>query len=143
MRDPDNWLAKSAVSAARHRMAVAASARRFGDRRHCLGRLFGDRWQQEPDENVAAIIASAKTSLGVSLVGLECDALMAIADDVYRAAGLTRPKSGRSATIGSSLPRTLHHGGSGRDMRENRERLQLCSTRARKDRASPGAAEPP
>jgi transposase len=37
------------------------------------------------DDSVAAILASAKTSVGVPLVGLERDALMAIADDAYRA----------------------------------------------------------
>lgn len=38
-----------------------------------------------PDDKVAAIIASARASVGVSLVGLERDALMAISDDAYRA----------------------------------------------------------
>jgi transposase len=37
------------------------------------------------DEDVAAVVASANTSVGVPLVGLERDALMAIADDAYRA----------------------------------------------------------
>jgi transposase len=47
--------------------------------------LLGISHRLLPDENVAAIIASAKTSVGVPLVGLERDALMAIADDAYRA----------------------------------------------------------
>jgi transposase len=38
-----------------------------------------------PDDKIAAIIASANTSVGVPLVGLERDALMAIAADAYRA----------------------------------------------------------
>src|ERR1017187_9247937 len=37
------------------------------------------------DDKVAAVIASAHASVGVPLVGLERDALMAIADDAYRA----------------------------------------------------------
>ncbi len=37
------------------------------------------------DDTIAAVIASAKASVGVPLVGLERDALMAIADDAYRA----------------------------------------------------------
>ncbi len=37
------------------------------------------------DEDIAAIIASANASVGVPLVGLERDALMAIADEAYRA----------------------------------------------------------
>jgi len=37
------------------------------------------------DDVVAAVVASAKASVGVPLVGLERDALMAIADDAYRA----------------------------------------------------------
>ena len=35
------------------------------------------------DEDIAAVIASANTSVGVPMVGLERDALMAIADDAY------------------------------------------------------------
>ena len=38
-----------------------------------------------PDDKIAAVIASAQTSVGVPLVGLERDALMAIAADAYRA----------------------------------------------------------
>jgi transposase len=41
--------------------------------------------RQLADDDVAAVIASAKTSVGVPMVGLERDALMAIADDAYRA----------------------------------------------------------
>jgi transposase len=37
------------------------------------------------DDDVAAIVASAKTSVGVPMVGLERDALMAIADEAYHA----------------------------------------------------------
>jgi transposase len=37
------------------------------------------------DDDVAAIVASASTSVGVPLVGFERDALMAIADEAYRA----------------------------------------------------------
>jgi len=37
------------------------------------------------DDKIAAVIASAHASVGVPLVGLERDALMAIADDAYRA----------------------------------------------------------
>jgi len=37
------------------------------------------------DDDVAAIVASANSSVGVPLVGLERDALMAIAEDAYRA----------------------------------------------------------
>jgi len=37
------------------------------------------------DDKVAAVVASANTSVGVPLVGLERDALMAIADEAYRA----------------------------------------------------------
>jgi hypothetical protein len=45
-------------------------------------------------------------------------------------ARLTRPKLGRSAAIGGSLPRTLYHGGAGGGMRETRERPYLCATGA-------------
>jgi hypothetical protein len=38
-----------------------------------------------PEDKIAAIIASANTSVGVPLVGFERDALMAIAADAYRA----------------------------------------------------------
>jgi transposase len=38
-----------------------------------------------PDDRIAAVIASAQASVGVPLVGLERDALMAIAADAYRA----------------------------------------------------------
>ena len=47
--------------------------------------LLGISHRLLPDEKVAAILASAKTSVGVPLVGLERDALMAIAEDAYRA----------------------------------------------------------
>jgi transposase len=47
--------------------------------------LLGISHRLLPDDKVAAIIASAKSSVGVPLVGLERDALMAIADDAYRA----------------------------------------------------------
>lgn len=47
--------------------------------------LLGISHRLLPDDKVAAIIASAKASVGVPLVGLERDALMAIADDAYRA----------------------------------------------------------
>jgi transposase len=47
--------------------------------------LLGISHRLLPDDSVAAILASAKTSVGVPLVGLERDALMAIADDAYRA----------------------------------------------------------
>jgi transposase len=47
--------------------------------------LLGISHRLLPDEKVAAIIASAKRSVGVPLVGLERDALMAIAADAYRA----------------------------------------------------------
>ena len=42
--------------------------------------LLGISHRLLPDEKVAAILASAKTSVGVPLVGLERDALMAIAE---------------------------------------------------------------
>ena len=47
--------------------------------------LLGISHRLIPDDKVAAIITSAKSSVGVPLVGLERDALMAIADDAYRA----------------------------------------------------------
>jgi transposase len=47
--------------------------------------LLGISHRLLPADHVAAIIASAKASVGVPLVGLERDALMAIADDAYRA----------------------------------------------------------
>jgi transposase len=47
--------------------------------------LLGISHRLIEDDKVAAILASAKTSVGVPLVGLERDALMAIADDAYRA----------------------------------------------------------
>jgi len=47
--------------------------------------LLGISHRLLPDDRVAAIIASARASVGVPLVGLERDALMAIADDAYRA----------------------------------------------------------
>jgi hypothetical protein len=47
--------------------------------------LLGISHRLIADDDVAAIIASAKTSVGVPMVGLERDALMAIADDAYRA----------------------------------------------------------
>jgi transposase len=47
--------------------------------------LLGISHRLLADDSVAAILASAKTSVGVPLVGLERDALMAIADDAYRA----------------------------------------------------------
>jgi len=47
--------------------------------------LLGISHRLLADDTVAAVIASAKASVGVPLVGLERDALMAIADDAYRA----------------------------------------------------------
>ena len=47
--------------------------------------LLGISHRLVADEKVAAVIASATTSVGVPLVGLERDALMAIAEDAYRA----------------------------------------------------------
>jgi transposase len=47
--------------------------------------LLGISHRLIPDDKVAAIVTSAKASVGVPLVGLERDALMAIADDAYRA----------------------------------------------------------
>ena len=47
--------------------------------------LLGISHRLLAEKDVAAILASAKTSVGVPLVGLERDALMAIADDAYRA----------------------------------------------------------
>jgi len=47
--------------------------------------LLGISHRLLPDDSVAAILASARSSVGVPLVGLERDALMAIADDAYRA----------------------------------------------------------
>jgi transposase len=47
--------------------------------------LLGISHRLLADDTVAAIIASAKASVGVPLVGLERDALVAIADDAYRA----------------------------------------------------------
>jgi transposase len=47
--------------------------------------LLGISHRLIPDDKVAAVIACATTSVGVPLVGLERDALMAIADHAYRA----------------------------------------------------------
>jgi transposase len=47
--------------------------------------LLGISHRLIADEKVAAVIASAKASVGVPLVGLEREALMAIAGDAYRA----------------------------------------------------------
>jgi transposase len=47
--------------------------------------LLGISHRLLADDDVTAILASAKTSVGVPLVGLERNALMAIADDAYRA----------------------------------------------------------
>ena len=47
--------------------------------------LLGISHRLMPDDKVAAVIASATASVGVPLVGLERDALMAIAADAYRA----------------------------------------------------------
>jgi transposase len=47
--------------------------------------LLGISHRLIPDDKVAAVIACATTSVGVPLVGLERDALMAIADAAYRA----------------------------------------------------------
>jgi len=47
--------------------------------------LLGISHRLLEDDKVAAVIASAKVSVGVPLVGLERDALMAIAADSYRA----------------------------------------------------------
>jgi transposase len=47
--------------------------------------LLGISHRLLEDETVAAVLASAKVSVGVPLVGLERDALMAIAADAYRA----------------------------------------------------------
>ena len=47
--------------------------------------LLGISHRLVADDKVAAVIASAASSVGVPLVGLERDALMAIADDAYRA----------------------------------------------------------
>jgi hypothetical protein len=47
--------------------------------------LLGISHRLLADEVVTAILASAKTSVGVPLVGLERDALMAIADEAYHA----------------------------------------------------------
>jgi hypothetical protein len=46
--------------------------------------LLGISHQLIPNDKVADIIASAMDSVGVPLVGLERNALMAIADDAYR-----------------------------------------------------------
>jgi transposase len=56
--------------------AAPAQARRL---------LLGISHRLMPDDTVAAVVASAATSVGVPLVGLERDALMAIATDAYRA----------------------------------------------------------
>jgi transposase len=56
--------------------AAPAQARRL---------LLGISHRLMPDDTVAAVVASAATSVGVPLVGLERDALMAIAADAYRA----------------------------------------------------------
>jgi hypothetical protein len=47
--------------------------------------LLGINHKLIPDDKVAAIIASASTSVGIPTVGLERDTLMVIADDAYRA----------------------------------------------------------
>ena len=47
--------------------------------------LLGISHRLVADDKVAAVITSAASSVGVPLVGLERDALMAIADDAYRA----------------------------------------------------------
>jgi transposase len=47
--------------------------------------LLGISHRLVPDEHVTAILASASASVGIPLVGLEREALMAIADDAYRA----------------------------------------------------------
>jgi hypothetical protein len=47
--------------------------------------LLGISHRLLPDDKVAAVVASAGTSVGVPLVGMERDALMAIAADAYRA----------------------------------------------------------
>jgi len=47
--------------------------------------LLGISHRLVADDKVAAVITSAAGSVGVPLVGLERDALMAIADDAYRA----------------------------------------------------------
>jgi len=47
--------------------------------------LLGISHRLMPDHTVAAVIACARASVGVPLVGLERDALMAIAEDAYRA----------------------------------------------------------
>ena len=47
--------------------------------------LLGISHRLVADDKVAAVIASANASVGVPLVGLERDALMAIAEDAYRA----------------------------------------------------------
>ena len=56
--------------------AAPAQARRL---------LLGISHRLMPEEKVADIIAAATSSVGVPLVGLERDALMAIATDAYRA----------------------------------------------------------
>jgi transposase len=47
--------------------------------------LLGISHRLVADDKVAAVMASARSSVGVPLVGLERDALMAIAEDAYRA----------------------------------------------------------
>jgi hypothetical protein len=47
--------------------------------------LLGISHRLLPDDKVTAILACTTASVGVPLVGLERDALMAIADDAYRA----------------------------------------------------------
>jgi transposase len=52
---------------------------------HARRLLLGISHRLMPEDTVAAVLASAATSVGVPLAGLERDALMAIAADAYRA----------------------------------------------------------
>jgi transposase len=79
-----NQLASSARSNA-HTIPSAYRIRHASPR-HCFTKLLlGISHRLIADDKVAAVIASAKASVGVPLVGLERNALMAIADDAYRA----------------------------------------------------------
>ena len=76
-------LTSSSLMALLARIGVPADVAAEPDKARRL--LLGISHRLLEDETVAAVIASAKASVGVPLVGLERDALMAIADDAYRA----------------------------------------------------------
>jgi transposase len=59
------------------------------------------------DDKITAVVASAKSSVGVPLVGLERDALMAIAADAYRAHRAFAAAKSKVAELAATTPAAM------------------------------------